>query len=398
MPKIITTLHVKNFRSLEDVKIQPGSINVLFGPNGAGKSTLLDTIEFMRECMRRGVDEAASDRSHGIGTLWDLADVGSNISIKIEGEQAAYELSLGYSSGRIEPFAGELLDAKPSGKRLIQRYVGSDSASFYSDNLRDMGTFPLRNPETLALTRYLDFKQDSKEASDIYRMLQYANFYDTRRADLYGLKKFGSESSPHTHLWERCQNLWSVLHNIQGRRSVDSRYDTIIEYMRLAFPSFKDLVLEVTGPNTVYGSFVKRGRKREIQASGVSDGHLQMLAHLTALFSTGMERENVILFDEPETSLHPYAISVFAQAVKHSVEKWRNQIFIATHSPVLLSQFEPRDIFAVDIGERGETVINRVSEIQEIQDLLDEYAVGSLYMAEAVAAQSRPQIIEEAKW
>jgi predicted ATPase len=347
--------------------------------------------------MRRGVDEAASDRNHGIGALWDLADEGATISIKIESNLAAYELTLGYSSGRIEPFAGELLDSKRTGQRLIQRFVGTNSASFYHRHLDEMGAFPLRDPEILALTRYLDFQRDSEEAAEIYRLLQYANFYHAREADLYRLKKLGSESSHHTHLWERCQNLWSVLRNIQGRRSVDDRYETIIEYMRKAFPSFLDLVIEQTGPNTVYGSFVKRGRKREIQASGVSDGHLQMLVHLTALFSTGIDRDNVVLFDEPETSLHPYALSVFAEAVKYSVETWHNQVFIATHSPVLVSQFEPHTIFAVDIGERGETTLNRVSEIQGIQDLLDEYAVGSLYMAEVVAAQSRPLVAEEAK-
>jgi predicted ATPase len=115
-----------------------------------------------------------------------------------------------------------------------------------------------------------------------------------------------------------------------------------------------------------------------------------MLVNLTALFSEGKDRSSLILFDEPETSLHPYALSVFAEAARVAADEWGEQIFIATHSPVLLSQFDVDNVLATDIGESGQTLISRVSEIEDIEDLLERYSVGSLYMAEMVAAQSRP--------
>jgi len=164
--------------------------------------------------------------------------------------------------------------------------------------------------------------------------------------------------------------------------------------MRKAFPAFKDLVIDSTGLNTVYGSFIEKGRRDPIQASGVSDGHLQMLAHLTSLFSTGEDRENILIFDEPEISLHPYALSVLAEAIKYSTERWKNQIFIATHSPVLVSQFDPEHLLAVGVGEQGQTIVQSVIDIPEIQDLLQEYAVGSLYMAEMIAPQSNAFSVE----
>jgi predicted ATPase len=160
--------------------------------------------------------------------------------------------------------------------------------------------------------------------------------------------------------------------------------------MRESFPPFQDLLIEQTGPSTVYGNFIEKGRREHIQASGVSDGHLQMLALLTALFSEGQNRSSLILFDEPETSLHPYALSILAKAVKLATEEWNKQIFVATHSPVLVSQFEPDDILAVEVNESGQTVMKWVSEMDEIEDLLEAYAIGSLYMAEMIAPQSRP--------
>ena len=77
-----------------------------------------------------------------------------------------------------------------------------------------------------------------------------------------------------------------------------------------------------------------------------------MLIHLTALFSQASESSiSLIIFDEPETSLHPYAISVFAEAVKLATKEWNKQVFIATHSPVLISQFDPEDLLATGLDE-----------------------------------------------
>ena len=209
--------------------------------------------------------------------------------------------------------------------------------------------------------------------------------YHSRSFHLWPLKTKGSESSQDTRLWNLGNNAWSVLRNLHDKQNVDHRYVTIMRYMTEAFPLFDGIVLEQTGPTSVYASFLEKGRREGIFASGVSDGHLQLLLLLIALFSEG-EREAVLLFDEPETSLHPWAIAVFAKAVKEAVGQWNKQVFLATHSPVLISQFEPQDILVAAI-EEGRARFDRLSEIDQIQDLLEEYAAGSLYMSEAIAPQ-----------
>ncbi len=304
----------------------------------------------------------------------------------------------GYSSGRIEPFVGEELFSKTLGIPLIDRKIGSDKADFYHYDLKQSIQVPLKEPEKLSLNRYLAFEDNSLEASQLDRFLHFVHFYHARAADLYSLKKRGSDSSYQTTVWERGQNLWSVLRNLSDRRSIDDRYNVIISFMAESFPTFKDLLIEQTGPETVYGNFVERELREPIKASGVSDGHLQMLIHLTALFSEGRDRDSLILFDEPEVSLHPHAIAVFAKAVRLAVDEWNKQVFIATHSPVLLSQFDPTDIVAAETVESGQTIMTRVSEIEGIKDLLDQYATGSLYMAEMIAAQSKPILEEQIRW
>ena len=63
-------------------------------------------------------------------------------------------------------------------------------------------------------------------------------------------------------------------------------------------------------------------------------------------------------------------------------------IFLATHSPVLISQFEHEDIVVAERGPDQFTTLRRVSQMAELKDLLNEYALGSLYMAEEVGRQS----------
>lgn len=388
MSNQLTHLQIKNFRSLADVKIQINPLNIIFGPNGAGKTTLLDTIWFVRDCAIRGVDLASSERDHGIGLLWDAADEGENISIKIVTPSGEYEVSFGYSSGRIEPFAGEKLFSDRD-NQLIVRIIGSDKAQVYRTDQQELEFITLREPEKLALSRYVAFENSEPAASNIDNLLRVVRNYNSRSASLFKIKRFGSESDSGERLQDRCDNLWSVLRNLHDKRVIDERYDTIISFMQESFPAFDNLFFEQTGRYTVYGNFLEKGRRKPIRSSGVSDGHLQMLINLTALFSEGQNRYALILFDEPEISLHPWALAVFAKAVKLATEKWNKQVFIATHSPVLISQFEPENILTAELDKEGKTVLKRLSEIEGIQDLLEDYATGSLYMAEMIAPQSK---------
>ena len=376
---------VRNYRALADVDIEVGPINVLFGPNGAGKSTLLDTVYFFRDCAIRGVEVASSERDHGIGLLWDGAGDDSRILVELTGSGVTYGLSFSLAAGRIDPLPGERLVSSGRDLTLIKRAPGSRSASLFNKNLKQAPDIVLREPDKISLGLFLDFNHGDHEAGNLDHLLHYVRFYHSRSFHLAALKRRGSESSHQTRLWDSGNNAWSVLRNVQDKRNVDARYDTIMEYMAKAFPTFDGIVLEQTGPSSVYASFQEKTRSEAIFASGMSDGVIQMLLLLLALFSEG-DREAVLLFDEPEVSLHPWAISVLARAIRRASSQWKKQVFVATHSPVLISQFEPEDILVARV-EQGSARCDRLSQIEEIKDLLEEYAPGSLYMSEAIGSQ-----------
>src|SRR5687768_2845050 len=46
---MITRIHISNFRSIKEVDLSLGLLNVLIGANGAGKSTLLEALNFTKK-------------------------------------------------------------------------------------------------------------------------------------------------------------------------------------------------------------------------------------------------------------------------------------------------------------------------------------------------------------
>jgi predicted ATPase len=397
-------LRVTNFRALAEVDVKLEPVNVVFGPCGVGKSSLLDIPWFVRDCLLNGVDRAAAGRDHGIGMLWDGADPSATIAIELASDELVYALELGLSGGRIDARPGERLAMvegpapnAAASRMLLERAMGADMSRFLVGEALDTAPFPLREPEMPSLTRYVDVAQRS-DVERFFELLRAIHSYSSRAFHLHPLKRRGSETSSSTSLEPFARNLWSVLRNLKDRRGRDPRYDTICDFMRQAFPDgFQDLEFEQTAPTAVYASMREHGRRQAIHASGISDGHLQMLIVLTAVFGGDVDHSRLLVFDEPEISLHPWPLAVMAHAFRTAARDWGRQILVATHSPVMISQFESHELLVAEKVEGGMSV-RRLDEIAEIQDLLAQFAAGSIYMAQAVAPQGgRPQQLTESE-
>ena len=81
------------------------------------------------------------------------------------------------------------------------------------------------------------------------------------------------------------------------------------------------------------------------------------MALATALLQPTSLRPSMMVLDEPELGLHPYAVTLLASLLKQaSVD---GQIIVATQSPVLLDHFEPEDVLVADrVG--GATTLRRL--------------------------------------
>jgi predicted ATPase len=383
---LLNLVSVRNYRLLREVDLHLGRVTVLFGPNGSGKSTILDTLGFLHECFAGDVEAAAAARGHGLGLLHDATDPGEPLVIRIVVEGLSYEARIGFSAGRIEPRAGERLFSQDRHLKLLDRMIGSEKASTRPLSGAPPVEVSLRNPRRLALDTYLPDAELVPGGKALLGLLRSVQLYRSRSFVIDSLRRHGSPVGYDVQLEPDAANLWSVLRDLHDQRESDDRFETIQRFMRRAVPHFQRLRLEQVGPTNVYCKFIERDLTKPVEALWVADGDLHLLILLTALFAGPIDQPALILFDEPESSLHPWAIAVLAEAMREAADNRNRQILLATHSPVLMSQFEESDIF--EASRDGNTaIIRRLSDVTEVQDLLKDYAPGALYMSELIGPQ-----------
>lgn len=384
---MLRQLRVDNYRQLAQLVIDLGEVNVFFGANGAGKSSVLDAICFFRDCVLWNTTFATSQRDSGLGLRWNGASYDDLICVSFGTDRCQYDLQFNATAGRVDPFSGETLQLKESNLPLAIRIPSTNTIEALFEGKNEYQVIQLREPQKPSLELLLDLNINWPAATEMYATIKGVRSFASRMFPIQQLKSRGSDGDPSTSLDETALNALSVLRNLHDRKNIDRRFDTIVGYMKQAFPTFEGLLLQQTGPRTVYASVLEKGRKSPIRLFGVSDGQIQLLLLLTALFCEELNEPHLLMFDEPETSLHPWALAVFADAVQHAATKFGRQVLIVTHSPVLLSQFSTEQLIVADV-EDGRTRLRRLSDMDDVRDLLEEYSAGSLYMSQAIAPQS----------
>ena len=86
-------------------------------------------------------------------------------------------------------------------------------------------------------------------------------------------------------------------------------------------------------------------------------------------------RPSVILVDEPELGMHPYAITSAASLMKQASTE--TQVIVSTQSSLLLDHFEPEDVLVADRID-GTTQLTRL-ESSSLESWLEDYSLGQLW-------------------
>ena len=84
---------------------------------------------------------------------------------------------------------------------------------------------------------------------------------------------------------------------------------------------------------------------------------------------------SLILLDEPELGLHPFAITILSEMIEAAAR--RSQVILATQSVTLLNQFAPEAIIIAD-NDGLRTHFRRLTE-QDLSSWMNDYSVGDLW-------------------
>ncbi len=126
--------------------------------------------------------------------------------------------------------------------------------------------------------------------------------------------------------------------------------------MQRIIPDLHEIRLDYTTDRRLTVSFLEGGYGRPWTSDDVSDGTIQSLAIFCALFDP---RSRLTLIEEPENSVHPWIVRVFADACRRARHK---QIVVSTHSPALLDHLSPNEI-AIVARRNGRTTVEPMTSV-----------------------------------
>lgn len=107
----------------------------------------------------------------------------------------------------------------------------------------------------------------------------------------------------------------------------------------------------------------------------LSDGTLRAMCLVTLLLQPVDELPGLIIVDEPELGLHPYALNVIAGLFKRASH--HAQVLVSTQSSAFLDNFEPEDIVVVNrVGQ--ESRFER-PDAAKLGAWLDDYSLGEVW-------------------
>ena len=336
---IVDTITIKGFKSIkavEELKLNP--INVLIGANGSGKSNFIEVFSLLRDVARDRVNQFVA-RSGGADRILHFGSRNTEqieIAIKFEGGNV-FELFMTDTAG--DSFSR----LQYTGGTLEQTFA---SRAAYDD---EATSGELRLVDPWAAYHF----HDTSRASP---MNQLNDLYDNR-----GLRTDGS-------------NLAAFLYYLQSIHP--ESYQTIRRTVQMVAPFFDDFELapQALNPEMILLEWRHEGSDAYFNGASLSGGTLRFIALATLLLQPPRLRPSVILLDEPELGLHPYAITLLASLVKQATAD--SQIIMATQSPTLLDHFEPEDVIVAS-RVRGEAKFERL-DAERLAVWLEDYSIGEL--------------------
>jgi len=362
---MITRVQVKNYRSLRDVDVTLGPLNVLVGKNGAGKSAFLDVLAFVRDAITGSIRFAIEERKGLEAVTYAFVKPTQQIDLVFEIETltywATYELRLSPNGSLVEYEAARagigrsnigFSDSLESWEAHDGQWIWElDSDRFKEAHDRLGNPIGLAGVGGLVLPVLVSL---FPRTNQLFETLRDTNSYDFIVSQLREPHK----PSAYSDLSSDGENLASIILKIQ---EINIYYDALITAFN-RITGVRDVRIIKTG---AYNSIeVERiahsGKAAWLPLDQESDGTIRVLGILVAIYQPVLR--TTLCINEPELHLHPGALPIIADIIKEA--SIRRQVIITTQSPDLISRFAADELRIVQNVD-GETKIGKIEERQK---------------------------------
>ena len=428
----IKKIKVSNFKSFEEVELELRKFNVLIGANASGKSNFINILQFLKDIVENGLDNAISMQG-GVDYIRNI-NIGASKNLSVElhidskdkpvksfgfgkeederlilisAHEFRYKFSIEfYKSGRGYKVADERLVAncdfveaeleKKERKISEKEKIGEGEIIFINDKGRvkydlKLVDKPITKDDLIlpffSKKEFLEEKLSLKElfiGAPIFfppllpLSFGISNFFST--ISIYDLdpklSKKATLITGKTELEPDGSNLAIVLKNILENKKKRERISNLIKDL---LPFIEDITVEKLADKSLLASLKEvYSGKKFLPAPLLSDGTINITALIIALYFEG---KPLIIIEEPERNIHPYLISKVMEMMKDVSERRKKQIIVSTHNPEVVRYTDIENILLVHRDDKGFTQISRPAEKEEVKIFLEnKMGIEELYV------------------
>lgn len=371
---MLTCLAVSGYRSLRDVRVALGPLNVVTGANGSGKSSLYRALRLLSDVAQGRAIASLAVEGGLTSTLWAGPEKFSRemrsgalpvqplvrdgpISLKLgfASEDYGYAIDLGLPIPSRTRFThdpeikaeavwmGPMLDR---GNRIVERRgplvrLRSSESGAWNERLRDLRAFD-------SMMTHCADAGDGFELLLLRERMRAWRFYDDLRTDREAPARRPQVGTFTPILAGDGSDIGAAIQTILEIGDADLLHETIAD-------AFDGATLSVGERFEV--EMQQYGLLRPLTASELSDGTLRYVLLAAALLSP--RPPELMILNEPEASLHPDLLDPLARLLVKASE--RCQIIVVSHAPKLvtaLADFDGSNLVELR-KELGETIVSQ---------------------------------------
>jgi predicted ATPase len=354
---LLTTLAIANYRSIRNLALPLGKLNVVTGANGSGKSNLYKALRLLSDTARGGIIGTLAREGGFESTLWAGPEVITRRmksgEVPVQGgprrEPVSLRLgfcddSVGYSidiglpppsapSARPSPFSHdpeikrECIFAAPvyrPGSVLVDR---RNAFVRIREDSREWSTL---SSSLQTFDTVLSELNDPKRAPEITRVrdtVRSWRFYDHFRVDIDAPARQPVVATRTPVLAADGRDLVAALETIHEIGDGPALDEAISD----AFPGATLCSAQVDGRLKL--EFSQPGLLRPLSAAELSDGTLRYLLWAAALMTP--RPPPLMVLNEPETSLHPDLLPALGRLISRAARN--TQVWVVSHANRLVA-------------------------------------------------------------
>jgi predicted ATPase len=371
---VLRTLAVENYRSLRRIVVPLHALNVVTGGNGTGKSSLYRALRLLADTSRNGA-VAALAREGGLpSTLWAGPEsIGRSVRegrhpvqgttrrkpvalrLGFAGDEFGYAVDFGLPVPTCTQFG---LDPEIKRETVWAGPVARPAATLvdrFGGAVRTRDEHGRWSPDPLAIgltDSVLSELADPRHAPELLILrerMRTWRFYDHFRTDAHAPARSSQIGTRTPVLGHDGADVAAALQTILEIGDTDSLEQAVDN----AFPGGRIEIGNHDGRFALH--FRQHGLLRPLGAAELSEGTLRYLLWCAALLTP--RPPELLVLNEPETSLHPDLLPPLAHLITTAAAK--TQLVVVSHSAVLI-----RSIEAI-ADELGDPIIGTITLTKE---------------------------------